>query len=157
MQRFVTSMIGSLALAASAVAQSGLPQNLPAGLPADLVISPFMADLVWVEQWGTNGVWSNRGSVAHSAQVGSEVNNDNSILINNREIYRAELQTMPIPAGSPPNQAGISVWVGTPRPEGVDGNDNVDVVQNFTIGSLTVQNVSEGRGRSFREGGDAYF
>lgn len=159
MRFLVSTIFGSIALAASALAQSGLPQNLPSGLPADLVTSPFMADFVWVEQWGTNGAWSNRGLWRTGAQVGEEVNNDNSVLLNNRAIYRSELQTLPIPAGSPPNQAGISVWVGTPRwflesPDQMGGNDNVDVVQNFTLGSLTVQNASQiERGRSFRDGG----
>ncbi|MCC5834029.1 MAG: autotransporter-associated beta strand repeat-containing protein [Opitutales bacterium] len=147
-------------------ASSGLPQNLPEGLPSGLLLSPFVADRVWVERWGSNDDWANNGVWLTGNQVGEQVdvNFDNSVLINNRNVYREDdydgtglaLQEI-LPKPGFPDSPGISVWVGTAEPEGTSGNDNVDVGGTFTIGSLTVQNVSAGVGRSFRNGGTLVF
>lgn len=137
--------------------QSGLPQNLPAGLPEDLLLNPFAADFMWVEQWGTNGVWANAGLWRTGAQVEEELGGDYSQLmrLDNRGVFRDDLQSIfPIPAGSPPNAAGLRVWIGTADlREEESGNDNIDVVQDYTVGELTVQNASPNVGRSFRDGG----
>lgn len=165
---FSTILAISACLAAStSIANSnGLPQNLPSGLPEGLILSPFDADRVWVERWGSNDDWSNSGIWLTGQQVGEQVdvNFDNSVLINNRSIYREDdytgtglaLQEI-TPKPGFPNEAGMTVWIGTAEPEATSGNDNVDVGDTFTIGSLTVQNVSAGVGRSFRNGGVLVF
>jgi autotransporter-associated beta strand protein len=141
-------------VSASADASSALPQNLPPGLPGDLLLSPFQADRVWVERWGSNDAWSDSRFWRTGTQVGShpEVNFDNGVLINNRDVYRDHLQGI-LPAPGVPNTAGVRVWVGTASPEATSGNDNINVTTAFTLGALTVQNVSVGAGRSFRNSG----
>ncbi len=148
----------SCAAAALACGTSaGLPQNLPTGLPPDLLLSPFDAEFVWVERWGSNDAWGNAAMWRTGAQVDAAVEGDNSVLILNRDIYRDTLQELPVPEGSPPDSAGARIWVGTAEPEGESGNDNIDVGGTFTLGDLTVQNVSAGVGRSFRSGGVLVF
>lgn len=141
-----------------ASASGGLPQNLPAGLPGDLLLSPFEGDRVWVERWGSNGPWSDGGLWRTGAQVGGhpEVSFDNAVLIEDRDLYRGSLQGI-LPAPGVPNAPGVRVWVGTASPEAASGNDNIDVTSAFTVGALTVQNVSVGAGRSFRNGGTIAF
>ncbi len=141
----------------SAAGAQGLPQNLPAGLPADLLLTPFEADFVWVERWGSNDAWGNAGMWRTGAQVEAAVDGDNSVLILDRGVYRSTLQELAVPDGSPPDSAGARVWVGTAEPEGESGNDNIDVGGTFTLGELTVQNVSSGVGRSFRNAGVLVF
>ncbi|MCC5806317.1 MAG: autotransporter-associated beta strand repeat-containing protein [Opitutales bacterium] len=136
---------------------AGLPQNLPAALPPDLLLTPFDADFVWAERWGSNDAWGNAAMWRTGAQLDTAVGGDNSVLILNRGIYRETLQELPVPDGSPPDAAGARVWVGTAEPEGESGNDNIDVGGTFTLGELTVQNVSVGVGRSFRSGGVLVF
>lgn len=159
-RRCLAALLTALCLGASnALALGpGLPEHLPADLPADLLLRPWDADFVWVERWGTNGNWNSPGLWRTGTQVGenAQVDFDNTVLINNRNVYRDHLQNIPNGPGAP-NAAGVSLWVGTAEPGAQSGNDNINVGSTFTIGHLTVQNVSEGAGRSFRSGGEVRF
>jgi autotransporter-associated beta strand protein len=141
----------ALAVTGAAHGQDGLPDKLPANLPADLLLSPWDAEYVWIRQQNSNDNW-NSNFWRRGADIEQWFTNQgqtpNSIAIQSNQ---SGLFSLPNPGI--PNAPGATMWVGTANPGSGSGNDNINVASTFTVGQLTVQNISVGAGRSFRNGG----